>query len=629
MRIVLRAPHSSALAAVLMAALAAAQPPPDLNTADWADTYRRLSRESSAEPGQWRTSRAPYLREILEAFSDPALEEVCWMKGAQVAYTDALLCDIGRSIHLDPGPAMMVLPTLELARESISKDRFRTMVRDTPALRGRVKRERSKDAESTLLHKTFPGGHLTFAGANSPSSLSSRPIRRLYLDEVDRYPHSAGSEGDPITLARKRTTTFWNRKIIAGSTPTIKGQSRIEALFEESDQRRYWIPCHACDAMQTLKWGQIRWESGDARTAHYHCESCGVAWSDHQRVTALDRGEWRAARPERKRRGYHLSQLYSPFNVKIEDLVAEFLEAKGNPELLKAFVNTVLAETWEIQGNRKEPSALEARAENYDPDPLPPGVLVLTAGVDCQDDRLEGEIVGWGVGQESWSIDYYVLHGDPSGARIWEELDVLLQQRFRLPGTGMGTIGIAAACIDSGGHFTDQVYAFCGPRFGRRVYAIRGRGGEGIPLWPRERTKGLSEKCPIYTLGVDAGKETLWARLEIDQPGPGFCHFRSDYPPSYFERLTNEERRLQFSRGVGKPVWFKLGRNEPLDCRNYAQAALASLAIDLDRLGAARTGQAPPAPSHRASAPINFGRAGGSQGTSGRTAGRIKFGPRR
>src|SRR5882672_4269896 len=273
-------------------------PPPSLTVSQWADAHRRLSSESSAEPGEWHTSRAPYQRGLMDAVADPAIREIWVMKAAQIGWTEILNNVIGFHIDQDPAPILLVQPNLEMA-EAWSKDRLAPMIRDTPALRGKIADPRARDTGNTLLHKTFAGGHLTIAGANSPAGLASRPIRIVLFDEVDKFPSSAGAEGDPISLGKKRSTTFWNRKMLAGSTPTIKGSSRVEEGFEASDQRYYFVPCPHCQEFQRLTWPQVRWPEGRPEAAVYVCQHCGAEISEAQKPAMILAGEWRASKPSR------------------------------------------------------------------------------------------------------------------------------------------------------------------------------------------------------------------------------------------------------------------------------------------------------------------------------------------
>jgi len=330
------------------------RPPPELTISDWADQNRRLSSEASAEPGQWRTSRAEYQRGIMDAISDANVETVVIISAAQCGKTEAQLCAVGYHIDQDPAPIMVVMPT-ERDAETWSKDRFSPMARDTPCLTGKIADPKSRDGNNKILHKRFPGGHLTIVGANAPSGLASRPIRLLMCDEVDRYPFSAGAEGDPVNLAKKRTVTFWNRKIVLVSTPTNKDASRIETAYEESDQRQYHVPCPECGTEQVLVWPQVQWEKnadGTHRpeTAKYHCVHCDAAWRDEVRWAVVRKGHWQANEPFAGIAGFHLNEIYSPW-VRLEAMVKAFLSARaGGDEAMKTFVNTSLGESWVESG---------------------------------------------------------------------------------------------------------------------------------------------------------------------------------------------------------------------------------------------------------------------------------------
>jgi len=380
-------------------------PPPVLTVSEWADEHRRLSPEASAEPGQWNTDRAPFQRAIMDAWNDPGVHTVVFMKSAQVGATEVLGNILGYIIDQDPGPALVLQPTLEMG-EAWSKDRLAPMLRDCPSLTNKVGSPRSKDSDNTLRHKAFPGGHLTVVGANSPAGLASRPIRYVLADEVDRYPVSAGTEGDPLSLAVKRTTTFHNRKVMIASTPTIRGMSRVEAEFEKSDQQYLHLPCPHCGAMQRLVWAQVKWPKDTPEEAHYECEHCHGRIDDKHKPAMLALGEWTPESEFSGIRGFHINELYSPW-VRFADIATAFLRAKRAPETLRTWVNTALGETWEEAGEELDPDGLFNRQEGFETPPDP--VLVLTAGVDVQDDRLEGEVKAWGNGRESWGVEYFIL----------------------------------------------------------------------------------------------------------------------------------------------------------------------------------------------------------------------------
>lgn len=555
------------------------KPPPRLTVSEWADNFRKLSAESSAEPGSWQTSRAEYQRGIMDAISDPSIETVVLMMGAQMGKSECLNNVVGYHIAQDPSPILVVQPTLDMA-QTWSKDRLAPMLRDTPALQGLVKDPRSRDSGNTTLHKSFPGGHVTGCGANSPASLASRPIRIVLCDEVDRFPVSAGTEGDPVTLARKRSATFWNRKIILVSTPTNKGASRIEQAYEESDKRLYYVPCHDCGHEQTLKWSQVKFDADRPETAGYACESCGAIWDDASRARAVRRGEWRSTEKFAKTAGFCVSGLYSPW-IPLEDAVRDFLAARKQPSTLRVWVNTYLAETWEEDGEGVDDYSLSERAEDWG-DIVPADGLILTAGVDVQDDRLEAEIVAWGKEEESWSIAYRTIHGDPSGPIVWRELDEFLYGVYEHE-FGEEMV-VRATCIDSGGHHTQAVYKYVSTREAKRVFAIKGVGGEGKPMVGKPSKNNIG-KIKLFPVGVDTIKYELFSRFRITEPGPGYCHFPEGRDPEYYKQLTAEKIATKYHKGFARREFVKIRtRNEALDVRVYAKAALALLNVNLNGL---------------------------------------------
>lgn len=566
---------NTALADITSRAL---KPPPKLTVSEWADSNRKLSPESSAEVGAWHTSRAEYQREILDAVSDPSVESVTIMSCAQVGKTEILLNLIGYHIHQDPSPILLVQPTLDMA-QTFSKDRLAPMLRDTPVLQGKVADPKARDSGNTTLKKNFFGGHITMCGANSPASLASRPIRVVLFDEVDRFPVSAGSEGDPIDLARKRSATFWNRKEVAVSTPTIRDSSRIEALFENTDKREYHVPCPDCGHHQVLRWANVHWSDDNPDTAYYACEECGGAWDDAARYRAIRAGEWRATAPFVGRAGFRLSGLCSPWTP-LSSAVADFLQAKKLPETLRVWVNTYLGESWVDEGERLDDFQIATHREDYTSDQLPKEVVFLTAGIDVQDDRLEMEVVGWGRDEESWSVEYKSFFGDPASAQVWADLDSYLTLQFT---TEDGReLGIKAAAVDTGGHHTQAVYKFCKPRLGRRIFAIKGVGGEGKPIVGRPSTNNHI-KCKLFPIGVDTAKETIYSRLKIKEIGPGYCHFPRHYDEEYFAMLTAEKVVKKYHRGFHRREWVKVRqRNEALDCRVYALAALSITGVNVN-----------------------------------------------
>ena len=553
------------------------RPPPDLKISEWADTYRRLSPENSAEAGKFNTSRAEYQREIMDTFNDPKIQRIVVMTSSQVGKTELILNAIAYYMDQDASPMLTVMPTLAMA-QSFSKDRLAAMIRDTKKIKDLVAEARSRDSSNTVLHKKFPGGHLSLVGSNSASGLSSRPIRILLLDEVDRYELSAGSEGSPVDLAIARTKTFWNRKIYMCSTPTIKGISKIEAAFEESDKRFFMVPCPECEVKQRLMWKGVVWDKDKPETAHYVCEECGSVIDESKKPWMLKHGQWQATATSVNTAGFHLSELYSPWST-WASMAQNFLEAKKMPEMLRTWINTSLGESFEEMGDGVEHEGLLAKRLNYDPLSLPEDILVATCGVDTQKDRLEAQVMGWGHNYEAWVIEYKVFWGDPNAVNVWNELDLYLKSRFK---TESGrSIAISATCCDSGGHHTNQVYAFTKPRQGRRIFAIKGASVAGKPIVSKPSFVGKNQTA-LYTVGTDTAKENIFARLNADDDSQTL-HFPADLEEEYFKQLTAEKRITKWIRGRKTLAWKQIRpRNEALDVTVYNFAAIYILNPNFD-----------------------------------------------
>jgi phage terminase large subunit GpA-like protein len=535
----------------------------------------------------------------MDAISDPSVKEVWVMKSAQVGWTEILNNVIGYHVDQDPAPMLLVQPTLEMA-EAWSKDRLAPMIRDTPALRDKIADAKARDSGNTLLHKSFTGGRLTIAGANSPAGLASRPIRIVLFDEVDRFPTSAGSEGDPISLGMKRARTFWNRKVLAGSTPTIKGSSRVEIGYEQSDQRHFVAQCPHCDEFQRLVWANVRWPDGQPEEAVYVCQHCGAEIDEAGRLEMILRLDVRAAKRFDGIAGFHVNELYSPW-TSLADMATGFLKSKRLPETLQTWINTSLGETWEDAGETLDANSLLARRESYTSDSLPPGAQVITMGTDVQDDRLECVVWAWGADEEAWRVAHVVLRGDPGGQSLWDDHDALLDRRYRTD-DGRELI-VEATAVDSGGHFTEQVYRYCAKRSRRRVWAIKGVGGPGRLAWPKKASR--VKRGHVYPVGVDTVKEVLYGRLKkVSAPGPGYLHFDADTTEEWFEQLTSETVVYRVTQGRRVRLWRprKTGiRQEALDATVYAYCALQGRGgADLLRTRAERPWTAPPAPAHAA-----------------------------
>ncbi len=560
---------------------------PDIAVSEWADSFRILSPTASAEPGKWRTSRTPYLREVMDALSaNSPVQRVVIMAGAQTGKTECGNNWIGYVIHHAPAPMMMVQPTVEMAMRA-SKQRIAPMIEATDVLRDRVKPSGTRNSGNTLAFKEFDGGILAMTGANSASGLRMLPIRFLFMDEVDAYPGDLDGEGDPVALAENRTVTFTRRKVLMTSTPTTKGLSRIEQEFLLSDQRRYFVPCPHCGAWDFLRWERIRWEEGRPETAALKCssadpgvEACGALIEERFKSWMLERGEWRAtAQGDGKTRGYHIPSLLSPAGWKSwAECAFQFVAAKDNPAALKTWVNTVLGETWEERGESLEAKDLAARLEKYPAD-VPEGVGVLTAAVDVQGDRLEVLVKGWGAGEESWVVAFTQIHGDPSRdfmglESVWRQLDLFLGMGFKHQSGRM--VWPERVVVDSGGANAEQVYRYCKARQARGFFPIKGGSLTGRPLVERPSTTNRY-RIPLFVLCVDTGKDLVSGRLRIPSPGPGYIHLPDGIVDQEFmEQLTAEKaiRRYDRKRGTIRE-WVKVReRNEAFDLEVYSLAAL-------------------------------------------------------
>ena len=424
-------------------------PPPKLKVSDWSDAHRKLSSETSAEPGRWKTDRAPYQRDIMNAINDPEIEKIVVMSSSQIGKTEIELSILGYYIDNDPGPVLFIQPTIEMA-QSFSKERLAPMIRDTDVIRNKISDVKTRDTNNTILMKVFSGGFLALGGANSPAGLASRPIRILLADEIDRYPVSAGSEGDPLSLAERRTTTFWNKKKIYVSTPTIKDVSRIEFEYEKGTREKWCIECPHCGDYQYINMHGIKFEYSKDGKGNYkvwdvvfQCPACLEKYNEQTWKSQV--GKWISYNPDvEKVRSFHLNAFVSPWCT-WESIIKEWLESKGDPEKLKVVVNTLFGIPFEVKGEIDNEEELMNRREYYDSD-LPSGVLILTAGVDVQDDRFEYEIVGWGKGEESWGIEKGMILGKPDDPKTWDMLSDKLNQIYKF-NDGIG-IMVACTCID-------------------------------------------------------------------------------------------------------------------------------------------------------------------------------------
>jgi len=583
-----------------------------LTVTEWADTYRVLSSVSSASPGQYRSSRIPYIRGFMDAISPMSRpRRVVVMKASQLGFSDALYNLIGYGLHLRPGPVLLVMPTSNAAK-TVSKQRIAPMIEATPVLRDLVKDHRSRDSKNTLLSKEVPGGILMLAGANSAIELRNRPARDLICDEIDAFPDDVDGEGDPIMLAEARSATFSRtRTEVLVSSPTFKG-SRIEREYAGSDRRRYFIPCRACGHMDCLTFDgadrvtedgrqhhRIEYDAGRPETARMVCSECRTGTDERWKSWMLARGEWRRTAEEWDGLtvGFHLSSLYSPPGwLSWAEIAASHRKATQDRSLLKAFVNTVLGECWEERGERVKSKGLKARIEDWAAD-VPVGVGGLVAAVDVQDDRLEVLVKGFDSDEQSWMIDFKQLYGDTSQRQVWFDLGLLLGTVYKNPHGH--ELKIDAVAVDTGGHRTEEAYRFVRGRLGEspRTYAIKGGNVPGLPLVQRPTTRNRYH-VPLYSVCSDTGNEIVFARLKIETPGPGYIHLRKSLADDeYLAQLAAERPMWKYMKGRGRvQVWDTVReRNEAFDLEKYALAALYILgpAYIKDLAERARTFSAP------------------------------------
>lgn len=593
-------------------------PPPRLTLSQWAERFAYLSAETSAQTGKFHAF--PYQNGIMDAVTDPSVHTVTVKKSARVGYTKIVDHIAGYYVHQDPSPVFIVQPRIEDAEDYMESE-IEPMIRDTPVLAALAGEAKSRDSKQTKKKRSFRNGSsIRVVGANSPGGFRRITARIIILDEVNGYPvRGAGTEGDQVKLAAKRGESFWNRKLILGSTPTVKKYSRITRSWETSDQRFFNVPCPHCGEFQVLEWGGkdtphgLKWlkdeETGAPRpeTAHFVCRHNGCVIEEIDKPAMIGRGEWRATKPFAGHAGFHIWAGYSLFpNASWSILAREWLEVKDDPLARQTFINLVLGEDYEDAADRAlEEGKIAARAEMWPEEVVPAGVAVLTLGVDVQDYRIELELTGWGRNEESWSLDYVVIDGEFSDPLVQDELDQYLKRTWeRADGR---KLSIAAAAIDSGGHHTQAVYGFSKARLGRRIWAIKGesaRMGQRSPVWPTKRPSRRTKAAfrPVI-IGTNTAKDVIRQRLHIDAPGPGFMHFPASRDLGYYQQLIAERSVARTLNGQRFRVWELIpGRaNEALDCRVYAYAALQGLVhlgLQLNRL-------APPEPPPPRPAPIS------------------------
>lgn len=555
-------------------------PPDDITVEQWADGRLILPREMTSEPGPMRLERTPYLRDIFADLADPGVEEIVLMFGTQLGKSTALLALMGYVIDHDPAPMMMVLPTLDVARK-FSKQRIAPLIQSNQSLRDRVAEVRSRNSDNTALTKSFRGGMFVITGANAPSGLASMPAKVMLFDEVDDYPDDAGGQGDPIEIASARQDTFARRKRVKCSSPKKpKGQSTIENGFLAGTQGKFYVPCPYCGHFQTLRWEGIKWVKDPEpkpESAAYACESCEALIDEHFKTQMLERGEWRHYNPSAKIRSYQLSSIYSPLGwLNWSSLVNQWIKScgakdAGRLEPFRTFINTRLAETWEEKAESLAVNELQQSAKPFPLRTVPHDGLILVAFVDVQDDRFEIGVWAFGEGgDDMWTVDHIVVPDSPALVSGWEKVDAALKARYRH--AAGGELMIEAAAIDTGGHFTHDVYSFVRTRASsRRIAATKGADRPGMPILGKANSVDVNWRggvikngVKLWLVGTNAAKDLLYNKICA-----GRVHMSKELPREWFEQLSSEHRVQHRSARGMRYVWQKKSAgapNEVLDC---------------------------------------------------------------
>ena len=579
-------------------------PPPDIKPSEWAEKNIRIPL-GNAIPGPISFDNAPYQRGMIDVIQEEGIKRISFMTGAQLGKTTIQQCITTYFIAYEPKSQIFVQPT-QGDVQTFLETKLRPMIEANPSISSKMAKPRSRDGVNNSRMISYVGGWLLFSWAGSPKTLRGRSAPVTHADECDGM--EATAEGDPVELLSQRAATFGDQALrTESSTPTISGASRIENAFNQGDKRRYYVPCPHCGEAQFLRWENVTWQGRkssniqDAKedldqdhevdTATYRCECCSDVWSDGERIAAIRDAEklghgWKAEKPFQGHASFHAPEMLSTFR-KMRDIVQSYLDKLALDDL-QVFVNVSLGETFEENGDKADPEVLQLRAEEYTTQ-IPNAGVYLTCGIDMQMDRLELEIVAWGVGEESWSIDYRVLWGDPLGDEVWEELDDILEDTYMHESGAQ--LSISAACLDTGGTagYTQRAYEYVKSRRNRKVFAIKGRAGWGMPIVqsPQRKQSGKDKrKIDLFIVGVDEAKLTVMRRLDLEKKGPGYCHFPHDREMEWYRQLTAEKLIIRYVKGQPIREWHKpdRARNEALDCRVYALAALKIMQPNLKRV---------------------------------------------
>ena len=579
-------------------------PPPVLKPSDWAEKNVRIP-AGNAIPGPINFDNAPYQRGMIDVIGEYGIKRISFMTGAQLGKTTIQQCITTYFIAYDPKSQIFVQPT-QGDVQTFLETKLRPMIEANPSIANKMAKPRSRDGVNNSRMISYIGGWLLFSWAGSPKTLRGRSAPVTHADEIDGM--EATAEGDPVELLSQRAATFGDQALrTESSTPTIAGASRVENAFNQGDKRRYYVPCPKCGEGQYLRWENVWWQGRKSKniqdaqndveqehavnTAGYRCECCHEIWSDGERIAAIRNAEklghgWKAEKPFKGHASFHAPEMLSTFR-KMSDIVQSYLDKLALDDL-QVFVNVSLGETFEENADKVDSESLQARAEEYKAT-VPMGGVYLTCGIDMQMDRLELEIVAWGVGEESWSIDYRVLWGDPLGEEVWQDLDDVLEETYMHESGAQ--LNISSACLDTGGTngYTQAAYEYVKSRRNRKLFAIKGRGGWGLPIVqsPQRKQSGKDKrKIDLFIVGTDEAKLVVSRRLTLDKGGPGYCHFPIQRETEWYKQITAEKLVLRYIKGQPIREWHKpdRARNEGLDCRVYALAALKIMQPNLKRI---------------------------------------------
>lgn len=572
---------------LLLYAQAILKPKPKLNGVEWANKHYYLSPESSALAGKWKTLK--YQEDIINAMTDETTTQVTWWKSARIGYTKCINIAVAYHIHQNPASILLAQPTEDEAF-GYAEDEIEPMIRDNEViydLIGATTKKGKKKREKTAK-KTYPGGILELVGAHSPRNFRRRTVRIFIGDEIDGWEQQAGNEGDQITLGKKRTNDFWNRKIILGSSPGVEELSKIKPEFFQGDQRYFYVPCPFCKHSHKLEFKNLDWEKDEKgelieSSVGFFCPSCGSKYGEFYKEKMLSAGKWIASKPFKGHASFFLWTAYSEnANSSWVNITKEFLETHKKPLKLKTYTNLVLGETFQSEeGEKIEEHTLLSKREDYTL--VPNEAVILTCAVDTQGTWIEGEVKAWGEGDECWGIKHFKFDGKPSSKKVWEELDNIINATYsREDGI---RLRISCTCIDSGGHFIDFVYKYCKEREHKRVFPIKGSSIANKPIVSRPSISNRF-KVKLFMVGTDTAKELIFTRLKEEEFGEGYMHFNLSYDEEYFKQLTSEKIVNTYKKGVAVRVWKKTrARNEALDVTVYNLAALAILNPDYKKIG--------------------------------------------